>query len=137
MRSDPLQRLRALPLFAACSASELSEIDSLSDEVHVPAGRELISQGDIGREFVIIVEGEAVVTRDGVDVAHLGAGQYFGELALLGAAERNATVTAVTDLVVQVIDRRGFQTLLEDSPSLSRSLLHAMAERLAELDAAD
>lgn len=137
VKGDPFQRLRALPLFAACSESELSEIDSLSDEVHVPAGRQLIGQGEIGREFVIIVEGEAVVTRGGVDVARLGPGQYFGELALLAPVERNATVTAATDLVVEVIDRRGFQTLLADSPGLTLSLLHAMAARLAALDASD
>lgn len=137
MKSDPFERLRALPLFASCSDPELAEIDSLSDEVHVPAGRQLIAQGDIGREFAVIISGEASVTRNGVEVARLGPGQYFGELALLGAVERNATVTAVTDLVVEVINRRGFQTLLEDSPGLSRSLLHAMAVRLAAVDAAE
>lgn len=126
-----------MPLFASCSDPELAEIDSLSDEVHVPAGRQLIAQGDIGREFAVIISGEASVTRNGVEVARLGPGQYFGELALLGAVERNATVTAVTDLVVEVINRRGFQTLLEDSPGLSRSLLHAMAVRLAAVDAAE
>jgi len=137
MKSDPFERLRALPLFTSCSDAELAEIDSLSDEVHVPAGRQLIGQGDVGREFVVIISGEASVNRNGVEVARLGPGQYFGELALLAGVERNATVTAVTDLTVEVINRRGFQTLLEDSPGLSRSLLHAMAVRLAAVDAVD
>jgi len=133
--TDPLAHLRGLAIFAECSDEELAEIDALSDEVRVPAGRFLIRQGDIGREFIVVIRGQALVTRDDVVVARLGPGEYFGELALLAATERNATVTAETDLVVSVIDRRGFQTVLEDSPSLTRSLLRSTAKRLAELDA--
>lgn len=131
---DRLAHLRGLPIFADCTDDELAEIDGLSDEIRVPAGRFLIRQGDIGREFIIVIEGQAVVTRDDIAVARLGPGDFFGELALLAATERNATVTAETDLLVTVIDRRGFQTLLEDSPSLTRSLLRSTAKRLAELD---
>jgi CRP-like cAMP-binding protein len=132
---DPLAHLRSLPLFSGCSEQELSEIDALSDEVHVPSGRTLIRQGDIGREFIIILSGEVLVTRDGAEVARLGPGSYFGELALLASTVRNASVTAATDLEVSVIDRRGFQTLLEDSPGLTRTLLMSTARRLGELDA--
>lgn len=132
---DPHAHLRSLPLFAGCSNDELAAIDALSDEVHVPAGRPLIRQGDIGREFIIVISGEAAVTRDDVEIARLGPGSYFGELALLASTVRNASVTAVTPLTVEVIDRRGFQTLLEDSPGLTRTLLLSTARRLAELDA--
>jgi CRP-like cAMP-binding protein len=125
---------RALPLFADCSEHELREIDQLSDEVHVPAGRDIIRQGELGREFVLIVEGEAIVSRDGNEVTRLGAGSYFGELALLESLPRNATVTAATDMTLEVIDRRGFQTLLEDSPGLTRNLLRATARRLSEVE---
>jgi CRP-like cAMP-binding protein len=133
--ADSLAHLRSLPLFSGCSEQELSEIDALSDEVSVPAGRTLIRQGDIGREFIVVLSGEAIVTRDGEEIARLGPGSYFGELALLASTVRNASVTAATDLEVSVIDRRGFQTLLEDSPGLTRTLLMSTARRLGELDA--
>jgi CRP/FNR family transcriptional regulator, cyclic AMP receptor protein len=126
---------RELPLFADCSDEELREIDQLADEVHVPSGRDIIRQGELGREFVMIVEGEAVVSRDGNEVTRLGAGAYFGELALLESVPRNATVTAATDMTLEVIDRRGFQQLLEDSPGLTRNLLRATARRLSSLEA--
>jgi CRP/FNR family transcriptional regulator, cyclic AMP receptor protein len=84
---------------------------------------------------VMIVEGEAVVSRDGNEVTRLGAGAYFGELALLESVPRNATVTAATDMTLEVIDRRGFQQLLEDSPGLTRNLLRATARRLSSLEA--
>jgi CRP/FNR family cyclic AMP-dependent transcriptional regulator len=125
---------RSLPLFSECSDKELREIDALADEVHIPAGREIIRQGDIAREFVVIAEGEVSVVRDGIEVARLGPGQHFGELALLDSRPRNATVTAVTDVTAQVVDRLGFQTLLEDSPTLTLNLLRATANRLADLD---
>lgn len=131
---DLLETLRALPLFSHCSDDELRHIDRMADEVHVPAGRSLIRQGELGREFVVIEEGTALVERNDVELATLGPGDYFGELALLDDHIRNATVTAVTDVTVQVIDRRSFQTLLEDMPSLALSLLHGTARRLSELD---
>jgi CRP-like cAMP-binding protein len=125
---------KTLPIFAHCSDDELRRIDRLADEVHVPAGRTLVRQGELGREFALIIEGEATIERDGVEVARIGPGSHFGELALLGSTPRNASVIAATDMTVQVIDRRGFDTLLEDSPGLTRNLLHAVAARLSELD---
>lgn len=129
-----LDTLRALPLFSSCSDDELARIDALSDEVHVPAGREVMRQGEVGREFAVICSGEAEVERDGRVIATLGPGDHFGELALLGQIPRNATVRATSELVLEVIDRRAFHTLLEDSPGLTRNLLAATARRLAEVD---
>ena len=106
----------------------------MTDEVAIAAGRAILRQGELGREFVVILEGQAEVTRDGVAVAVLGPGDHMGELALIVDHPRNATVTALTDVVAEVIDRRGFQTLIDDSPTLTRNLLRATATRLAELD---
>lgn len=132
---DLLATFRAMPLFRDCTDDELRQIDAVADEVSVPAGRALIRQGELGREFVVIIDGEATVERDGNVVATLGEGAHFGELALLVEHPRNATVTAVTDLKVQVIDRRGFQNLLDNSPHLTKNLLHSLARRLSEVDA--
>jgi CRP-like cAMP-binding protein len=132
---DLLATFRLMPLFHDCTDDELRQIDAVADEVAVPAGRVLIRQGELGREFVVIVDGEASVERDGATVATLGPGTHFGELALLVDHPRNATVTAVTDLKLQVIDRRGFQNLLDGSPHLTKNLLHSVARRLSEVDA--
>lgn len=132
---DLLATFRSMPLFRDCTDEELRQVDAVADEVAVPAGRSLIRQGELGREFVVIMEGTAEVERDGVTVATLGAGSHFGELALLVDHPRNATVTATTDLKIQVIDRRGFEHLLDGSPHLTKNLLHSVARRLAEVDA--
>jgi len=133
-RSDRLAQFRDLPLFAGCTAEELEEIDHLADEVHVPEGRVVLRQGDLGQEFALIVDGEAEVVKDGEIVAVLGPGDYFGEVALLDSITRTASVRAKTDMVLQVLDRRGFNTLLDDQPRLARSMLKGLAHRLAELE---
>jgi CRP/FNR family cyclic AMP-dependent transcriptional regulator len=68
-------------------------------------------------------------------VKTLGPGDYVGEIALLGRQPRTATVVATTPVIIEVLDRREFATLLTDNPELSAELLSTMAERLAELDA--
>lgn len=133
-RSDRLAQFRDLRLFAGCSAADLAEIDRLADEVHVLAGRTVIRQGDLGQEFALIVSGDADIVKDGDTVATLGPGDYFGEVALLDSITRTASVVAKTDLVLQVLDRRGFNTLLDDQPHLARAMLKGLAHRLAELE---
>jgi CRP-like cAMP-binding protein len=133
-REDRLSPFRDLPLFAGCTSEELEEIDRLADEVHVPAGRTVFRQGDLGQEFALIVDGQAEVHKDDTTVATIGPGAYFGEVALLDSITRTASVVARTDLVLQVLDRRGFNTLLDDQPRLARSLLKGLAHRLAELE---
>lgn len=134
---DRLAQIRNLPMFAGCTSDELEEIDRLADEVHVEAGRVVIRQGDLGQEFAMIVSGEAEIRRDDKLVASIGPGSYFGEVALLDAVTRNASVIATTDLVLEVIDRRGFNTLLDDLPRLARSILKGLAHRMAELEDAN
>lgn len=133
-RSDRHDSIRSLPLFAGCSPDELDEIDRLADEVRVPAGRTVMKQGDLGQEFALLVEGRAEIVKDGVPVATIGPGDYFGEVALLDSINRTASVVATTDLRLEVLDRRGFNTLLDDLPQLSRSILKGLAHRLAELE---
>lgn len=131
---DAIERFRAVPIFAACSDAELAEIDRVADEVHVEAGRTIMRQGDLGQELAVVIEGEVEVVRDGARIATLGPGSYFGEIALLDSLTRTASVNAVTDVVLEVIDRRGLNTLLDDVPGIARSLLNGMSQRVAELE---
>lgn len=133
-RPELFTAFRGLSLFTHCTDDELAAIDATADEVHLPAGRVIFQQGEIGREFVVIVNGTAEVTRDGHVVGTLGPGDHMGELSLLGDHPRNATVTATSDITAEVIDRRNFQTLLAESPNLTLNLLRATATRLSELD---
>lgn len=127
--------LKSIWLFSSCTGSELRKIRSSLDEVHVPTGKVLVEEGTIGREFFLIVEGKATVTRNGRKVATLGPGAHFGELALLDRRPRSASVTSETAMTVLVLSQRHFNGVLEAVPTIGRKLLAAMAARLRESDA--
>ena len=129
-----LEHLTKVPMFEACSRKELQLIGRLAEDVKVKDGRELVREGSTGREFFVIVDGEANVSRNGRKVATLGPGSYFGELALLQNAPRNATITAASDMEVVVLGQREFLGLLNQVPALSIKVLKGMASRLRDAD---
>ena len=128
------ERLAKIPLFQTLSAKQLAAVDGLVTTLDVAAGRELIRQGEPGREFIVVVEGEAEVSRDGEVIATRGPGSFFGETALLLDQPRNASVTAKSRMTIEVIDRQDFRRLLDQYPDLHAPLLEAAAKRLAQLD---
>ena len=125
-----LERLGALPMFGGCTNKELRDIARIVDELQVESGRVLMSQGDAGQEAFVIEEGTAEVVRDGQLLATVGPGSYVGELALIDAGPRSATVTATTPMRVLVIGTRKFSTLLDEVPGLARRVLVSTARRL-------
>ena len=133
-RGSTDERLAGVPLFEGLSKEQLRQIGSLMTRLDVRAGKVLARQGDIGREFVILLEGEVEIARDGKVVATRGAGDYVGEIALLDDRPRTATVTAKTDVAAEVVNRAEFSSLLATSPDLSNEVMATMARRLADLD---
>jgi CRP/FNR family transcriptional regulator, cyclic AMP receptor protein len=133
-RDLKLELLARVPLFSASSKRDLSRIASLVDRIDVREGKVLTRQGKPGQEAFIIVEGEAKVAMKGRRSAKLGPGEFFGELALLDRGPRSATVTAETDMVLLVVDSRGFSALLDDVPSVRRAVMRAMAARLRDAE---
>ena len=91
-------------------------------------------EGAAGAEFFVIIDGRARVERHGREVAALGPGGFFGDLALLDRAPRNASVIADTELEVAKLGQRAFDQLL-DLPGFSKKLLAGLARRLREQDA--
>ena len=121
--------LAKIPLFKECTKKELQAVSRLVTPIHVKAGKVLTKEGDAGREFMIIASGTATVRRKGRKVAALGPGDFFGELALLAGVPRTATVIADTDMVIEALNRAEFATLLDESPSIARKVLSAVAKR--------
>ena len=127
--------LKSIWLFSGCSASEIRKIRGALDELTVATGKVLCEEGDIGREFFVIVSGTAGVRRKGRRVATLGPGDFFGELALLDRKPRSATVVSESELQILVLGQRQFNAIVESMPSIARKLLSATATRLREADA--
>jgi CRP-like cAMP-binding protein len=91
----------------------------------------VIKEGDSGREFFVLIDGTAEVERGGKKVADLGAGDFFGEIALIAKTPRNATITTTSPVEALVITDRAFRTLLDHAPQIQIAVLTALAERLA------
>jgi len=136
-RNAKIDRLKAVPLFSSCSQKELALVARASDELTVAADREVVKEGALGREFFLILEGSVVVRRGKRTVARLGPGQYFGELALLDDAPRNASVITESPTTLLVLGRREFAATLDSAPPLARKILTQMAHRLREADGVD
>jgi CRP-like cAMP-binding protein len=124
-----IEMLRAVPLLSACSTRELREVANLGTLLPVDDGRVLIEQGRPGREFFLLTSGKARCVVDGLEAAHFGPGDFFGEMALLEHGPRHATVVVEGPAEVLVLDGREFDRLLDASPSIARKLLKAVAER--------
>ena len=124
-----IQMLHSVPLLSACNKKELRQIANLGTRISVADGVVLTEQGKPGREFFLLMSGGARCLVNGSLVTNFSPGDFFGEMALLDRGPRHATVTAEgqTDLIV--LDGTEFSTLLDASPSITRKLLFAFAER--------
>jgi CRP/FNR family transcriptional regulator, cyclic AMP receptor protein len=130
-RNEKVELIKKVPLFAHCSKRELQEVAQLADEIDLREGKEMTRQGSRGREFFVLLEGTANVTKNGRRINTLGTGDFFGEIALVSDTPRTATVTATSPVRALVVTDRSFRRLLEDSPSIQSKVLTALAERLA------
>ncbi len=128
--------IRRVPLFGGCGKRDLGAIARIADEIHWREGRVIARQGEKGREFFVIIEGSADVTVDGAKVASLGAGDFFGEMALVTEERRTATVTAAAPMRGLVIVDRAFARLLRDDPGIQTKILSTVAARAASTEAA-
>jgi CRP/FNR family transcriptional regulator, cyclic AMP receptor protein len=122
--------LERVPLFAACSRSELVEVALSADERDLPDGHVLTREGERGREFFVLVDGTVTVSRGGTKVADLGPGEWFGEIALLTYRPRSATVTATSPVRALVIDDRDFRRVVETTPRIALKVLASVGQRL-------
>ena len=134
-RSQYLEHLATVPLFASLSKRDLQKLARASDEISLEKDRVLVEQDATGHEAFVILEGQAVVKRGGRKLATLGPGDHFGELALLDGGPRTASVIAVTDLQVLVLGQREFAGLLDEVPGLAHKVLANLAAWVRELDA--
>jgi CRP/FNR family transcriptional regulator, cyclic AMP receptor protein len=130
-RDAKIELLKRVPLFSGCSKNELRELAKTADELDIREGTVLTREGRPGREFFVLVEGTARVTKAGKKVADLGAGDWFGEIALITNSPRTATVTATSPGDVLVITDRRFHSVVETMPSIALKVLSCVGDRLA------
>jgi CRP-like cAMP-binding protein len=129
-KNAKVELLSGVPLFAGLSKGQLGQLASIADEIDLPEGKVLTREGERGREFFILLEGEAEVRRKGKKLDTRQAGEFFGEIALVSDVPRVATVTTASPVRALVITDREFRRLLERVPVIALKVLEAVANRL-------
>jgi CRP/FNR family transcriptional regulator, cyclic AMP receptor protein len=129
-RDRRAELLAGCALFAGLGYEELAAVAETATEVEFAAGRVIARQGEVGTGFFIVVEGEVRVIRDGVLLAALGPGEFFGELSVLDGLPRIAQVVAELPTRCLAVASWDFERVLRDHPPLTLSILRELARRL-------
>ena len=133
---DRVELLRNATLFSGCTDDELARIAALATPRDAAPGELLCTEGAPGEEFYVVVDGTAEASVGGEKVGDLGAGSFFGEMALIDGGDRTATVTATSAMRLLVLGRNDFNSMLATAmPTLAPKLLEVVGQRMRELQA--
>ena len=126
--------LRNVPLFSGLEDRDLESLAEEFNERRFSTGNAIALEGEGGLMFFVVEEGEASVEVHGEEVARLGPGSHFGEIALIDRRPRTATVTALSELKTFGLPVFVFRPFVEARPQVAWKLLEAMADRLASAE---
>src|SRR3954451_9116749 len=124
--------LENVPLFAGLKPRERRKLEEHLHRRPVPAGQDILTEGEGGIAFVVLAEGEAVVSRGGQELRRLGPGDHAGEMALIDGDVRTASVTAATDCVVLGLTRMTFRPFVRDNPDAPWELMTQLVKRVRD-----
>jgi CRP-like cAMP-binding protein len=130
-KNAKVELIKRVPLFSHCSKKELGLVAQIADEIDLPEGKTLMREGDRGREFFVLVEGNADVRKGNRKVNTMGKGDFFGEIALVSQKPRTATVTTASPVRALVVTEQSFRSLIDRAPEVQRKVLQALADRVA------
>lgn len=134
MPGAPVDRLRSVPLFANLDDDELGQVALLFKARRFAAGETIVKEGADAAAFFLIMSGEAAVSVRGVERRSLGAGDYFGEIALIDEGVRSATIVATTDLECYGLTLWEFKPLVAENGEVGWKLLQSLAGKLRDAE---
>ena len=132
-KKESLEHLAAVRLFEGFNKTDLRHLLDVAKVVHHEAGHTIITQGDTGAGFQLIVDGDARVIRGNRTVARLGPGDFFGELAVIDGQPRTATVVAETAMTTLGISGWDFRAVVRNRPEMGWALLEHLSGRIREM----
>jgi CRP-like cAMP-binding protein len=122
--------LEGIGAFSGLSRRELEKLAGWTFQIELPEGEELLKEGRLAHEFFVIEDGAVEVRHDGERIAELGAGDFFGEIALLEGGTRTATVIATTPLRLIVMSAQEFRRMDQEFPAVADRVRAAVRARL-------
>ncbi|HEY8678714.1 MAG TPA: cyclic nucleotide-binding domain-containing protein [Candidatus Dormibacteraeota bacterium] len=130
VKTDLTEQLRRVPLLSGLDKKELEMLAKLVKEQRYPAGTSIVKAGASGHGLYLIKEGSVAVKKDGRTVATLGAGQFFGEIAILDGGVRTADVEAEVETVCLTLISWEIKPLLMDNAGITYKMLLEITKRL-------
>lgn len=131
-QKESLERLGSVRLFEGLTKTDLKHLLSISKVVDHGEGHTIVSEGESGAGFHLILAGEAKVVRDDKTLARLGPGDFFGEMALIDSGPRTATVVGDGPLTTLAITAWDFRPFVKARPDLAWKLLVHLTQRLRQ-----
>jgi len=135
MSTPTLDLIRGVPLFARLDDRFLQRLAGEFFEKTFSAGEVIAAEGEAGRTFVVIETGEVSVSVNGKEVARLGPGQAFGEMALIDKSARSATVKAESQSHCYLLPIWSFRPIVEERPEMAWALLESLAQLVRDIQA--
>ena len=139
---DKILRLKSINIFEGLSVSELAAVASVTEEIEQPAGETVIKEGESGESMYLIISGEVSVIKDAgetgreeIELARIGAGDYFGEMALFEDAVRSATIRTAEESRFLILHKQEFTEIVREYPQIALHICKALSERLRSLHA--
>ncbi len=122
--------LKSIDLFSQIPGEDLAQVALIATEEAREQGEEIFAEGEAGDALYLVLDGKVRVHRGDRQIAELGERECFGEMAILDASPRSATVTAVTDTNLLKISREDFQEIMSEKPEIALGIIKVLSHRL-------
>jgi len=122
--------LKSIDLFSQIPGEDLAQVALIATEEARENGEEIFAEGEAGDALYLVLDGKVRVHRGDRQIAELGERECFGEMAILDASPRSATVTALKDTNLLKISREDFQEIMAEKPEIALGIIKVLSHRL-------
>ncbi len=124
--------LKSIDLFSQIPGEDLAAIALISSEENRELGDEIFAEGEAGDALYLVIDGRVRVHKLDRVIAELGERECFGEMAILDAAPRSATVSSLSPTALLKITREDFQDILTEKPEIAQGIIKVLTRRLRD-----
>lgn len=124
--------LKSIDLFSQIPGEDLTQVALIATEESREQNDEIFAEGEAGDALYLVIDGRVRVHKADRVIAELGERECFGEMAILDAAPRSATVTALSDTNLLKLARDDFQEILGEKPEIAMGIIKVLTRRLRD-----